>query len=162
MKDLKDLGQHFSSQADVKVSSSHSSSLLQGKPDAKGRFYGTGRRKTSAARVWIKPGKGQFIINKKNVQEYFSQNSICALAQDPLKVSELLHSYDVWCTVKGSGLMSQAGAVRHGLSRALVLADPLLRTVLKPHGFLTRDSRMVERKKYGLRKARRSTQFSKR
>lgn len=126
-------------------------------------YYGTGRRKTSAARVFIKEGKGAFTVNKtKPVQDYFLKREEVQSALSPLKILNVGKSFDIFATVKGGGGTGQAEAIRHGLSRALVKADAAFQTILKKGGFLTRDSRMVERKKYGRRKARKSTQFSKR
>jgi small subunit ribosomal protein S9 len=132
------------------------------KIDALGRTYGTGRRKESVARVWIKPGNGAIVVNGKRAPDYFARSVLQALVQQPLSVANRVGCYDVFCTVNGGGLSGQAGAVRHGISRALVDYEPDLRPVLKNAGMLTRDSRAVERKKYGFMKARRSFQFSKR
>ncbi|MEL6258734.1 MAG: 30S ribosomal protein S9 [Pseudomonadota bacterium] len=132
------------------------------KIDEFGRAYGTGRRKEAVARVWIKPGKGAITVNGKDQEQYFARPVLRMIIAQPLKEADRLGEFDVICTVKGSGLSGQAGAVRHGLSRALVNYEPALRAKLKPFGFLTRDPRTVERKKYGRRKARRSFQFSKR
>jgi small subunit ribosomal protein S9 len=130
--------------------------------DAQGRAYATGKRKNAIARVWIKPGKGQITINGRDQEVYFARPVLRMMIAQPLQVSDRLGQFDVVATVTGSGLSGQAGAVRHGLSKALTYYEPGLRTVLKPFGFLTRDSRVVERKKYGKAKARRSFQFSKR
>jgi small subunit ribosomal protein S9 len=130
--------------------------------DAQGRAYATGRRKESVARVWLKPGQGLITVNGKKSDEYFARPVLRMLIAQPLVASRRETEYDIWCTVKGGGLSGQAGAVRHGISRALVNYDPELRGVLKAGGFMTRDSRVVERKKYGRAKARRSFQFSKR
>ncbi len=132
------------------------------KIDAFGRAYGTGRRKSAVARVWIKPGKGKVTINGRDQDQYFARPVLRMIIAQPLKEAGRDGEFDIVCTVKGSGLSGQAGAIRHGLSRALVNYEPGLRTALKPFGFLTRDPRVVERKKYGRRKARRSFQFSKR
>ncbi|HVZ09106.1 30S ribosomal protein S9 [Rhodopila sp.] len=132
------------------------------KRDAFGRSYATGRRKESVARVWIKPGKGEIIVNDKKVVEYFARPVLRMLITQPFLVSDRYNQFDVFCTVTGGGLSGQAGAVRHGISRALTHYEPDLRGILKVAGFLTRDSRAVERKKYGKAKARRSFQFSKR
>ncbi|ADQ06424.1 ribosomal protein S9 [Caldicellulosiruptor hydrothermalis 108] len=126
------------------------------------KYYATGRRKTSVAKVWVSPGSGKIIVNDKNMEEYFPLETLRIIVKQPLTLTETLNKYDVIAKVKGGGLSGQAGAVRHGIARALVLADPTLRPVLKKAGFLTRDPRMVERKKYGLKKARRAPQFSKR
>ncbi len=124
--------------------------------------YGTGRRKTAAARVFIKPGKGQITINGRDQEVYFARPVLRMMIAQPLQVADRLGQFDVIVTVEGSGLSGQAGAIRHGLSHALTHYEPELRKLLKPHGFLTRDARVVERKKYGRAKARRSFQFSKR
>ena len=132
------------------------------KVDAQGRAYATGKRKNAVARVWIKPGKGQITINGRDQEVYFARPVLRMMIAQPLQVTDRLGQFDVIVTVEGSGLSGQAGAVRHGLSKALTYYEPELRVLLKPHGFLTRDSRVVERKKYGKAKARRSFQFSKR
>ena len=136
--------------------------LPEPKIDELGRAYATGKRKTAVARVWIKPGSGKIMVNKKDYTEYFGRPVLQMVLRQPLEAAERLDQFDVWCTVKGSGPSGQAGAVRHGISRALTYYEPALRSVLKKGGFLTRDSRAVERKKYGKAKARRSFQFSKR
>ena len=130
--------------------------------DSQGRAYATGKRKNAIARVWIKPGKGQITINGRDQEIYFARPVLRMMIAQPLQVADRLGQFDVDVTVVGSGLSGQAGAVRHGLSKALTYYEPGLRAVLKPYGFLTRDSRVVERKKYGKAKARRSFQFSKR
>src|ERR1700678_3073990 len=130
--------------------------------DAQGRAYATGKRKNAIARVWIKPGKGQITVNGRDQEIYFARPVLRMMIAQPLQVADRQGQFDVVVSVKGSGLSGQAGAVRHGLSKALTYYEPGLRSVLKPHGFLTRDSRVVERKKYGKAKARRSFQFSKR
>jgi small subunit ribosomal protein S9 len=132
------------------------------KRDALGRSYATGRRKESTARVWIKPGKGEILVNDKKVVQYFARPVLRMLLTQPFLVADRYNQFDVFCTVNGGGLSGQAGAVRHGISRALTYYEPDLRSILKIAGFLTRDSRAVERKKYGKAKARRSFQFSKR
>lgn len=132
------------------------------KIDEHGRSYATGKRKDAVARVWIKPGPGKIVVNGREVNTYFARPVLQMLVQQPFDVAERSGQYDVFCTVKGGGLSGQAGAVKHGISKALTLYEPSLRGVLKKEGFLTRDSRVVERKKYGRRKARRSFQFSKR
>jgi small subunit ribosomal protein S9 len=132
------------------------------KIDAQGRSYATGKRKNAIARVWIKPGKGSITINGRDQTIYFARPVLRMMIAQPLEVTDRLGQFDVVVTVEGSGLSGQAGAIRHGLSKALTYYEPGLRPVLKPHGFLTRDSRVVERKKYGKAKARRSFQFSKR
>ena len=132
------------------------------KRDALGRSYATGRRKNAIARVWIKPGKGDIQVNGKRVGVYFARPVLRMLITQPFLVSDRYNQFDVFCTVNGGGLSGQAGALRHGISRALTYYEPDLRGILKIAGFLTRDSRVVERKKYGKAKARRSFQFSKR
>ena len=132
------------------------------KVDKHGRAYATGKRKDAVARVWIKPGAGKVMVNSREVEVYFARPVLRMMIQQPLVAAQRAGQYDVICTVAGGGLSGQAGAVRHGLSRALVNYEPALRAVLKPGGFLTRDPRAVERKKYGKAKARRSFQFSKR
>jgi len=132
------------------------------KLDKQGRAYATGKRKDAVARVWIKPGAGKILINDTAIESYFARPVLRMLIQQPLVSSNRNGQYDVICRVSGGGLSGQAGAVRHGLSKALTNFEPELRNVLKRGGFLTRDSRVVERKKYGKAKARRSFQFSKR
>ena len=132
------------------------------KLDAKGRAYATGRRKNAVARVWIKPGAGKITVNGRDSPIYFARPVLRMLLNQPFAVANRLGQYDVICSVVGGGLSGQAGAVRHGISKALTYYEPGLRPVLKAGGFLTRDSRVVERKKYGKAKARRSFQFSKR
>lgn len=129
---------------------------------AKTQFYGTGRRKTSIARVRLVPGKGTITINKRDVEEYFGHDALIIEVKRPMGITGTDAKFDVIATVKGGGYNGQAGALRHGISRALLQADPELRATLKTAGFLTRDARKVERKKYGLKKARRASQFSKR
>ena len=132
------------------------------KLDKQGRAYATGKRKNAVARVWIKPGAGKITINTRPVEVFFARPVLRMLIQQPLVAANRAGQYDVTCTVSGGGLSGQAGAVRHGISKALTHYEPALRGVLKQGGFLTRDSRVVERKKYGRAKARRSFQFSKR
>ena len=132
------------------------------KLDKHGRAYATGKRKNAVARVWLKPGAGQIVINTSPVDTYFARPVLRMLIQQPLVATNRNGQYDVTCTVSGGGLSGQAGAVRHGLSKALLNFEPDLRGALKRGGFLTRDSRVVERKKYGRAKARKSFQFSKR
>jgi len=132
------------------------------KLDKQGRAYATGKRKDAVARVWVKMGAGNIVINERPVETYFARPVLRMLIQQPLVASNRQGQYDVVCTVSGGGLSGQAGAVRHGLSKALMRYEPDLRPVLKRGGFLTRDPRVVERKKYGRAKARRSFQFSKR
>ena len=132
------------------------------KLDKQGRAYATGKRKDAVARVWVKLGAGQILINDRPVETYFARPVLRMLIQQPLVAANRQGQYDVTCTVSGGGLSGQAGAVRHGISKALTYFEPDLRPVLKRGGFLTRDPRVVERKKYGKAKARRSFQFSKR
>jgi small subunit ribosomal protein S9 len=126
------------------------------------KFYGTGRRKSSVARVYLVPGKGNITINKRNIDEYFGLETLKVIVRQPLTATETVDKFDVLVTVRGGGTTGQAGAIRHGISRALLQADLDYRPVLKKAGFLTRDPRMKERKKYGLKAARRAPQFSKR
>jgi small subunit ribosomal protein S9 len=132
------------------------------KVDKYGRAYATGKRKDAVARVWIKPGAGKVTVNTREVEVYFARPVLRMMIQQPLIAAARAGQYDVICTVAGGGLSGQAGAVRHGISKALLAYEPSLRPVLKQGGFLTRDPRTVERKKYGRPKARRSFQFSKR
>ena len=130
--------------------------------DSFGRAYATGKRKNAVARVWIKPGSGKVTVNNRDQDIYFARPVLRMILRQPFEAAERASQYDVICTVSGGGLSGQAGAVRHGISRALIRYEPTLRPVLKKGGFLTRDSRVVERKKYGKPKARKSFQFSKR
>ena len=132
------------------------------KLDKWGRSYATGKRKDAIARVWIKPGNGKITVNGKEVQVYFGRPTLQMVVNQPFKVVNRDRQYDVNCTVVGGGLSGQAGAIKHGISKALTYQEPELRAVLKPAGLLTRDSRVVERKKYGQAKARKKFQFSKR
>ncbi len=134
----------------------------QPKKDAQGRSYATGKRKDAVARVWIKPGSGRIQINGRDIEVYFARPTLRMVLNQPFEAVERKDQFDVVATVSGGGLSGQAGAVRHGISKALLAFEPTLRPVLKKGGFLTRDSRVVERKKYGRAKARRSFQFSKR
>lgn len=136
--------------------------LRQQELDAYGRAYATGRRKDAVARVWIKPGSGKITINGRDQEVYFARPTLRLVINQPFGVAERDGQYDVVCTVKGGGLSGQAGAVKHGIAQALTKYEPVLRGPVKAAGFLTRDSRAVERKKYGKAKARRSFQFSKR
>lgn len=126
------------------------------------KFYGTGRRKNAIAKVWIKPGEGNIEVNKKSVDEYLAKKTLVMVVKQPLVVTNTEAKFDIIASVKGGGTTGQAGAIRQGLSRALVDADPELRPALKAAGFMTRDPRMKERRKYGLKKARKASQFSKR
>ena len=148
---------------DIKVSANAEKSEIR-KPsrDKFGRSYATGKRKDAVARVWIKPGKGNITVNSKNIDEYFARPVLKMVINQPFEVANRVNEFDVVCTVSGGGLSGQAGAIKHGISKALNEYEPELRAVLKKAGFLTRDDRVVERKKYGLAKARRSYQFSNR
>lgn len=126
------------------------------------QYLGTGRRKTSIARVRLIPGNGKVTINNRDIEEYFDYETLRVIAKEPLVITETLDKFDVIVKVEGGGFTGQAGAIRHGIARALIESDETLRPILKKAGYLTRDSRMKERKKYGLKKARRSPQFSKR
>ncbi|MCC6947577.1 MAG: 30S ribosomal protein S9 [Bradyrhizobiaceae bacterium] len=132
------------------------------KLDKQGRAYATGKRKNAVARVWLKPGSGKIVINERTIEVYFARPVLRMLIQQPFVLANRAGQYDVECTVSGGGLSGQAGALRHGISKALTFYEPDLRGALKKGGFMTRDSRVVERKKYGRKKARRSFQFSKR
>lgn len=155
LEDIKSLGSEAST-------AKPAAAPVEPKIDEHGRAYGTGRRKSAVARVWIKRGSGKITINGKDQEEYFARPVLRLVIEQPLLAAERRDEFDVVCTVTGSGLSGQAGAVRHGIARAMVNFEPGLRAALKPFGFLTRDSREVERKKYGRAKARRSFQFSKR
>ena len=130
--------------------------------DKQGRAYATGRRKDAVARVWVKPGTGKITVNGRDQEVYFARPTLRLVINQPFGVADRTGAYDVVCTVKGGGLSGQAGAVKHGIAQALTRFEPALRGIVKQAGFLTRDSRTVERKKYGRAKARRSFQFSKR
>ena len=156
-KTLEDLGALKGSEPAVA-----SAPVYVQKLDKHGRAYATGKRKNAVARVWIKPGAGKITVNDKGFEQYFARPVLQMLLKQPLQAANRLSQFDVMATVKGGGLSGQAGAVRHGISKALTYFEPDLRPVLKKGGFLTRDSRVVERKKYGRMKARRSFQFSKR
>ena len=136
--------------------------LREREVDAQGRSYATGRRKDAVARVWIKPGSGKVTVNGRDQAVYFARPTLRLVINQPFQVADRLDQYDVVCTVKGGGLSGQAGAVKHGIAQALTRFEPVLRSTVKAAGFLTRDPRVVERKKYGKAKARRSFQFSKR
>ena len=136
--------------------------VYEQKRDELGRSYATGKRKDAIARVWVKPGTGKITVNGREVEKYFARPVLRMILNQPFTVANVAGQFDVMCTVKGGGLSGQAGAVRHGISKALSLYDPVMRPALKKAGFITRDSRVVERKKYGKAKARRSFQFSKR
>ncbi len=157
--DLADLGEI----AEVPATPAAPTMPLRDKQiDAQGRAYATGRRKDAVARVWIKPGSGKVVVNGRDQEVYFARPTLRLVLNQPFQISEREGQYDVIATVKGGGLSGQAGAVKHGISQALTKFEPALRGVVKAAGFLTRDSRAVERKKYGKAKARKSFQFSKR
>jgi small subunit ribosomal protein S9 len=158
LEDLKDA----LNESDAPVVADEKEALPEPKIDALGRAYATGKRKDAVARVWIKRGSGKIVVNGREQEVYFARPVLRMMLQQPFEVAERKNEFDVICTVKGGGLSGQAGAVRHGISKALNLFEPALRAPLKAAGFLTRDSRVVERKKYGRKKARRSFQFSKR
>ncbi|MBM6595626.1 30S ribosomal protein S9 [Microvirga pudoricolor] len=155
LQSLADLGQN--AQAAAPEAPKHVQKL-----DAQGRAYATGKRKDAVARVWIKPGSGKIVINGREVEVYFARPVLRMILKQPLQIVNRDGQYDIVVNVNGGGLSGQAGAVRHGLSKALTYYEPELRGPLKKEGFLTRDARVVERKKYGKKKARRSFQFSKR
>ena len=136
--------------------------VYERKVNAQGRAYATGKRKNAIARVWLQPGSGKITINERDQEVYFARPGLRMMIAQPMQVTDRASQFDVIATVEGSGLSGQAGAIRHAISKALTYYEPGLRAALKPHGFLTRDSRIVERKKYGKAKARRSFQFSKR
>ena len=159
MTDLKDLGGAVEGTVAAPVSTTP---LREKIVDKQGRAYATGRRKDAVARVWIKPGSGKITVNGRDQETYFARPTLRLVINQPFGLTERVGQYDVIATVKGGGLSGQAGAVKHGISQALQLHQPHLRAALKAAGFLTRDSRVVERKKYGKAKARRSFQFSKR
>jgi small subunit ribosomal protein S9 len=156
-RSLEDLGALKGTTPEVTATPVHVQKL-----DKFGRAYATGKRKNAVARVWLKPGHGRIIINDKDFAQYFARPVLQMLLKQPLSAANRMNQYDVVATVNGGGLSGQAGAVRHGISKALTYYEPDLRDTLKKGGFLTRDSRVVERKKYGRMKARRSFQFSKR
>jgi small subunit ribosomal protein S9 len=164
LTDLKDLGGARAGVVAGKAPGAYGESAprYERKVDAQGRSYATGKRKDAIARVWIKPGKGVITVNGKDSAVYFARPVLRMIINQPFGVVNRAGQFDVVCTVVGGGLSGQAGAVRHGISKALTHFEPDLRPALKKEGFLTRDSRTVERKKYGRRKARRSFQFSKR
>ncbi|HAU29719.1 MAG TPA: 30S ribosomal protein S9 [Rhodospirillaceae bacterium] len=153
LSDLKDL-------AEAKVEAAKTEA--QPKIDNLGRAYATGKRKNSIARVWVKPGSGRVVVNSRPIEEYFARATLRMIIGQPFIVAARSNQFDVMCTVVGGGLSGQAGAVRHGITKALVDFEPGLRPVLKKAGLLTRDARVVERKKYGRRKARRGNQWVKR
>ncbi len=170
MSDLSDLKEIAGDAAEANAEAGAAVETVQAEPmplreqeiDEQGRAYATGRRKDAVARVWLKPGKGKVTVNGRDQEVYFARPTLRLVIAQPFEVAERTGQYDVVCTVKGGGLSGQAGAVKHGISQALTKYEPALRGVVKAAGFLTRDSRAVERKKYGRAKARKSFQFSKR
>ena len=160
LADLKDIAE-ASATGEVETAAP-TTPLRDQELDAFGRAYATGRRKDAVARVWIKPGTGKVTVNGRDQEVYFARPSLRLVINQPFQIAEREGQYDVVVTVKGGGLSGQAGAVKHGISQALAKFEPALRSTVKTAGFLTRDSRVVERKKYGRAKARRSFQFSKR
>ncbi len=158
LQDLKDI----TGEGAVVLEASESATVREPVKDELGRTYATGKRKDAVARVWVKPGSGKVTVNGRDQEVYFARPTLRLIVNQPFQVADRIDQYDVVATVSGGGLSGQAGAVKHGISKALQLAEPELRTSLKAAGFLTRDSRVVERKKYGKAKARRSFQFSKR
>ncbi len=161
VKTLEDLGELTGQVADDAPVVAEAP-VYEQKLDQHGRAYATGKRKDAVARVWLKPGAGRIEINGKEHAEYFARPVLQMILKQPIAAADRMDQYDISATVRGGGLSGQAGAVRHGISKALTQYEPELRGVLKKGGFLTRDSRVVERKKYGKAKARRSFQFSKR
>ncbi|MFN4142959.1 30S ribosomal protein S9 [Aestuariivirga sp.] len=161
-KSLADLGQAMGMASATGNAAAEQAAPVKPRLDAQGRAYATGRRKDATSRVWVKRGKGKITVNGKPIETYFARSVLRMLVQQPLVTANRATELDIECTVAGGGLSGQAGAVRHGLARALTFFEPELRAALKKAGFLTRDPRMVERKKYGHPKARRSFQFSKR
>lgn len=156
------MAEKIDSLKEIKTSAAASAEVRKPKLDKQGRSYATGKRKDAVARVWIKPGKGNVTINEKSIDQYFARPVLKMIINQPFEVANRENEFDVICTVKGGGLSGQAGAIKHGIAKALNEYEPELRTVLKKAGFLTRDDRVVERKKFGKAKARRSYQFSKR
>ncbi len=147
---------------DPSLANNEAAPVYEQKRDELGRSYATGKRKDAIARVWVKPGTGKITVNGREVEKYFARPVLRMVINQPFTVANVAGQFDVMCTVKGGGLSGQAGAVRHGISKALAHYDPVMRPALKKAGFITRDPRVVERKKYGKAKARRSFQFSKR
>ena len=165
LKDIKSAAKAKTAKATAnKAATASETETAARKPnrDKQGRSYATGKRKDAVARVWIKPGKGNITINEKSVDQYFARPVLKMVINQPFEITNRVNEFDVVCTVKGGGLSGQAGAIKHGISKALNEYEPELRAVLKKAGFLTRDDRVVERKKFGKAKARRSYQFSKR
>ena len=162
LADLKDIAGDAPQGDSAEIAAKADVPLREQELDAQGRAYATGRRKDATARVWLKPGTGKVIVNGRDQEVYFARPTLRLVIDQPFAITERQGQYDVIATVKGGGLSGQAGAVKHGISQALAKYEPALRSTVKAAGFLTRDSRVVERKKYGRAKARRSFQFSKR
>ena len=162
LADLKDIAGDAPEGDSAEIAAKADVPLREQELDAQGRAYATGRRKDATARVWLVPGSGKITINGKDQEVYFARPTLRLVIDQPFAITERQGQYDVVATVKGGGLSGQAGAVKHGISQALAKYEPALRSTVKAAGFLTRDSRVVERKKYGRAKARRSFQFSKR
>jgi small subunit ribosomal protein S9 len=162
LADLKDIAGDAPTADAADIAAKAEVPLREQELDAQGRAYATGRRKDATARVWIKPGKGVVTVNGKEQETYFARPTLRLIIDQPFAITDRQGQYDVIATVRGGGLSGQAGAVKHGISQALTKYEPALRSTVKAAGFLTRDSRVVERKKYGRAKARRSFQFSKR
>ena len=161
LSDLKDIAGDAPNAGETEAAAP-AAPLREQEIDGQGRAYATGRRKDAVARVWLKPGSGKVTVNGRDQEVYFARPSLRLVINQPFVVSDREGQYDIVATVKGGGLSGQAGAVKHGISQALAKYEPALRSTVKAAGFLTRDSRVVERKKYGRAKARRSFQFSKR
>lgn len=162
LADLKDIASDAPQGDSADIAAKADVPLREQELDAQGRAYATGRRKDATARVWLVPGSGKITVNGKDQEVYFARPTLRLVIDQPFAITERQGQYDVVATVKGGGLSGQAGAVKHGISQALTKYEPALRSTVKAAGFLTRDSRVVERKKYGRAKARRSFQFSKR
>ena len=162
LADLKDIAGDAPAADAAEIAANPATPLREQELDAQGRAYATGRRKDATARVWIKPGTGKVTINGRDQEVYFARPTLRLIIDQPFSITDRQGQYDVVATVKGGGLSGQAGAVKHGVAQALTKYEPALRSTVKAAGFLTRDSRVVERKKYGRAKARRSFQFSKR
>ena len=162
LADLKDIAGNAPEGDAAQIAETAQVPLREQELDKEGRAYATGRRKDATARVWLKPGSGKVIINGKDQEVYFARPTLRLIIDQPFTITDRQGQYDIIATVRGGGLSGQAGAVKHGISQALTKYEPALRSTVKAAGFLTRDSRVVERKKYGRAKARRSFQFSKR
>lgn len=162
LSDLKEIAGDAPAADAAEIAQNPAAPLREQELDAQGRAYATGRRKDATARVWVKPGTGKITVNGKDQEVYFARPTLRLIIDQPFAITDRQGQYDVVATVRGGGLSGQAGAVKHGISQALTKYEPELRATVKAAGFLTRDSRVVERKKYGRAKARRSFQFSKR